>query len=70
MGKSRRKGSQSGTQKERENNKERIKKMEGESGQSDGRDGEGETKAFVIHYLLCTERLNRVADMHLLIEMT
>lgn len=53
-------------QRERENNE----KMDGESGQQDGRDGEGETNAFVIHYLLCTEQLNRVADMHLLIEMT
>lgn len=53
-------------QRERENNE----KMEGESGQQDGRDGEGETNTFVIHYLLCTEQLNRVADMHLLIEMT
>lgn len=44
--------------------------MEGETGQWDVRDREGETKAFVIHYLLCTEQLNRVADMHLLIEMT
>lgn len=44
--------------------------MEVESGQKGGGDREGETKAFVIHYLLCTEQLNRVADMHLLIEMT
>lgn len=55
---------------ERENNKEWIKKMEVESGQKGGSDREGETKAFVIYYLLCTEQLNRVADMHLLIEMT
>ena len=60
------KGSQRQMQRERENNE----KMEGKSGQQDGRDGEGETNAFVIHYLLCTEQLNRVADMHLLIEMT
>lgn len=44
--------------------------MEGKYGQQDGWDREGATNAFVMHYLLCTEQLNRVADMHLLIEMT
>lgn len=43
--------------------------MEGESGQDDDGDREEESKAFVIHYLLCAERLNRVADTHLLIKM-
>lgn len=53
------------------NNKQWIKKMEGGPGQQDARDRrERETRAFVIHYSLCTEQLNRVADMHLLIEMT